>query len=424
MKVVLLLPAILLAVAAYDVAAQDPPDTSGGLNIHASFYPYYEFTRAVASDNDTVVQFLPAGVAAHDWEPSISRVQSLLESDVFVYNGLGVEGYLDRLTESDDLAHITFVKATDGLALISTVPIDDTVLAILEEYENGMKDGAQTADAIASSLNSEEARAVLEGYRDGTATIRDTIHRIDLIYGGGYEYTILPEARAILQDMQDGGITYAQGLEDIHGMLSAPEDDGHGHGHSHGHSHGEEDAGGDGHDHGIVDPHVWLDPVLAIQQVYNIRDGLASANPAGADTYRANAELFAAQLEDLHRDYSEGLSDCAQDTIVTTHQAFGYLVERYGIKVQTLSGIAPEAVSAADVVNLVDFMRDNDIGYVLAEDIVDARVVNVLAEETGAQVLTLSPLESATAPQLESGVTYVDRMRENLTILETALSCG
>ena len=378
----------------------------------------------MASENDTVVQFLPAGVAAHDWEPSISRVQSLLESDVFVYNGLGVEGYLERLTESDDLAHVTFVKATDGLALISTVPIDDTVLAILEEYENGMADETQTADAIASSLNGEEARAVLEGYRNGATTILETIHIIDLIYGGGYEYTVLPEVRSILQNIQDGGITYAQGLEEMHGMLSTSEDDGHGHGHSHGHSHGEEDTGHDGHDHGIVDPHVWLDPVLAIQQVYNIRDGLTSANPAGAEAYSANAESFAAQLEELHSDYSEGLSDCAHDTIVTTHQAFGYLVERYGIKVQTLSGIAPEAVSTADVVELVEFMRDNDIGYVLAEDIVDIRVVNVLAEETGAQVLTLSPLESATASQLESGVTYMDRMRENLKILETVLSCS
>ena len=178
------------------------------------------------------------------------------------------------------------------------------------------------------------------------------------------------------------------------------------------------------HDHGPFDLHVWLDPVLAIQQVYNIRDGLTAANPAGAETYRANAESFAAQLEGLHRDYSERLSACTHDTIVTTHQAFGYLVERYGIKVQTLSGISPEAVSTADVVDLVEFMRDNNIGYVLAEDITDTRAVNVLAEETGAQVLTLSPLEGATTAQLESGVTYMDRMRENLTVLETALSCG
>ena len=65
MKMALLLPAILLVVAAYDAVAQDSPDASDGLNIQASFYPYYEFTRAVASENDTVVQFLPAGVAAH-----------------------------------------------------------------------------------------------------------------------------------------------------------------------------------------------------------------------------------------------------------------------------------------------------------------------------------------------------------------------
>lgn len=425
MKSALLLAALLLTVVVYDAAAQSSPDTSDdGLSIQASFYPYYEFTRMVASENDTVGQFLPAGVAAHDWEPSISKVRALQDTDVFVYNGLGLEGYLERLAESEDLAHVSFVKATDGLVLISTTTIHDAILAMLEEYEDGMSDEARTANAIASSLNSEEARMVLEGYRDGTTTILETVHLIGLIYGGGYEYTVMPEVRSILQNIQNGNVTYAQGLEEIHDTLSPTEDDGHGHGHDHGHDHGGDDAAEDEHDHGSVDPHVWLDPVLAIQQVYNIRDGLTAANPAGAETYRANAESFTAQLEGLHRDYSEGLSECAHDTIVTTHQAFGYLVERYGINVQTLSGVSPEAVSAADVVELVEFMRDNNIGYVLTEDITDIRAVNVLAEETDAEVLTLSPLESATTAQLESGVTYMDRMLENLTILETALSCN
>ena len=69
---------------------------------------------------------------------------------------------MERLTESEDLTHVTFVKATDGLVLISTTSIHDVILAMLEEYESGMADEEQTADAIASSLNSEEARTVLE----------------------------------------------------------------------------------------------------------------------------------------------------------------------------------------------------------------------------------------------------------------------
>jgi zinc transport system substrate-binding protein len=449
MKTALLLATLLLAVVAYDAAAQSSPDTSDGLSIQASFYPYYEFTRMVATESDTVAQFLPAGVAAHDWEPSISRVQSLLDADVFVYNGLGVEGYLERLTESEDLTHVVFVKAGDGLVLISTAGLDEMVLEALEEYDSGHYTAEEAIEAIKRVLDDEDIRKILETYKSGSITTAEALSSIRDLVGGdhaghdhdaameadegdhaghdhdaameadegdhaGHDHDAAESIRDILEEVRDGDTGYAEGLEAIRELVESED---HGHDEHGGH------GGHDEHDHGDVDPHIWLDPVLAIQQVYNIRDGLAAANPAGAETYRANAESFAAQLEELHHDYAEGLSGCTQDTIVTTHQAFGYLVERYGINVQTLSGISPEAVSAADVVNLVEFMRDNGIEYVLAEDITDTRAVNVLAEETGAQVLTLSPLESATTAQLESGVTYVDRMRENLTVLETALSC-
>ena len=99
-------------------------------------------------------------------------------------------------------------------------------------------------------------------------------------------------------------------------------------------------------------------------------------------------------------------------------------MERYGINIKTLSGVNPDGVSAADLVELTDYMRENQIEYVLAEDIADARAMEVLAEETGAEVLTLSPLESVTREQLDDGVTYIDRMRDNLQILEVALSCN
>lgn len=435
MKVMLLLAAVLLTVTAYDAAAQgllgdlfggdggNATETDGGLDIHTSFYPYYELTKMVATENDTVLQFVPPGVEAHDWEPSISRVQSLVNADVFVYNGLGVEGYIDRLTGSDDLAHVVFLKATEGLALISTLSVGDALLELLEEYEDGDMDGKQTVDAIAALLNGEEARLVLEGYIDRTSTIHESIQLINGIYGGDYEYTVMPETRATLQEIQNGNITHDEGLEEIHHHLEDAEeevDEHEGHSHS-GHGHEEVDEH-EGHGtHGSADPHVWLDPVLAIQQVYNIRDGLTKVNPAYAEAYRDNAEASVQELRELHGEYIKALSDCQQDTIVTAHQAFGYLVERYGIHVRSLSGLSPEEASTSDIIELVDFIRENDIGYILAEDTSDTRAVEIVAEETGAELLTLSPLER-TDPDQE--MTYFDRMRDNLAILEKALSCS
>ena len=446
--------AMLLATAAaipgimvHDAAAQnllegilggsdgDAGEATGGLAIQASFYPYYEFTKAVASANDTVDMFLPPGVLLHDWEPSLPRMQSLQNSDVFVYNGLGIEGYIERLVELDDLAHMVFIKAGEGLVLIPAASVADALLEILEEYEEGHVSGEEAADSIEETLNREETRGILAEYEEGHFTTEEAVQHIYDVYGGAYEYTVLPDARAVLHEMSTGDTSYEEGLESIHHMAEEYEETGHDDGHDdHGdeHNDGHDDHGdehNDGHDdghhdHGTVDPHVWLDPVLAIQQVYTIRDGLAEANPAGAETYGINAAAYAEELDELHHDYSHALADCRQDTIVTSHLAFGYLVERYGISTKTLSGVNPDGVSAADLVELTDYMLENQIEYVLAEDIADTRAMEVLAEETGAEVLTLSPLESVTREQLDDGVTYIDRMRDNLQILEVALSCN
>ena len=74
---------IPLGTVAQDAAAEE-------IQVQASFYPYYDFTRNVAGSAATVEQFLPLGTEAHDWEPSISKVRSLMDTDVFVYNGLGI----------------------------------------------------------------------------------------------------------------------------------------------------------------------------------------------------------------------------------------------------------------------------------------------------------------------------------------------
>ena len=450
--------AMLLATAAaipgitvHDAAAQnllegilggsdgDAGEATGGLAIQASFYPYYEFTKAVASENDTVGMFLPPGVLLHDWEPSLPRMQSLQNSDVFVYNGLGVEGYIERLADLEDLSLI-FIKASEGLVLITTASVADVLMEILAEYEEGHVSGEEAAGSIEEALNREETRGILAEYEEGHVTTEEAVQHIYDVYGGAYEYTVLPDARAVLYNMSTGDTSYEDGLEIIHRMAEEYEeaghddhDDGHddngddhGHGddHNDGHDDGHDDHGDGHHDHGLVDPHVWLDPVLAIQQVFTIRDGLAKANPAGAETYGINAEAYAEELEELHHDYSHALADCRQDTIVTNHLAFGYMVERYGINIKTLGGFSPEGASVADIAALADYMIQNEIKYVLAEDIVDTRAMEVLAEETGAEVLTLSPLESVTREQLDDGVTYIDRMRDNLQILEVALSCN
>ena len=173
---------IPLSTVAQDAAAED-------IHIQASFYPYYDFTRNVAVSPDNVDLFLPLGVAAHDWEPGISKVESLEETDVFVYNGLGIEEYLERLVESDDYDHITFVQASVGLDLISTTGLDEMIRGALEEYESGHYTTEEAVEAIKAILDTEEIREILVMYRSGDLTTTEALSRIQSLSGGGHART-------------------------------------------------------------------------------------------------------------------------------------------------------------------------------------------------------------------------------------------
>ena len=88
------------------------------ITVLTSFYPYHEFTKNVAGDFAEVKQFMPAGVEAHDWEPRAQEIQSLLRADVFVYNGLGMESYIENITESGEFDNVVFLKASEGVELL------------------------------------------------------------------------------------------------------------------------------------------------------------------------------------------------------------------------------------------------------------------------------------------------------------------
>ena len=444
MKAKLVLLSIVAALIPLGTVVQDA--AAEEIHVQASFYPYYDFTRNVAGSAATVEQFLPLGVEAHDWEPGISKVRSLHDTDVFVYNGLGIETYVDRLAESDDLSHVTFVKASDGLVLISTAGLDEMIQAALEEFEAGHYTAEEAVEAIEGILNAEEIGEILEKYEAGSLTTTEALSSILDLTGGGHtghddhghdheadeameasdhddhghdehghdDHGIITDIREILEQIRDGDISHEDGLEAIHELVGS-DDHGHDEPDEHGH---------DAHDHGAFDPHIWLDPVLAVQQVANIRDALIAADPANADTYEDNAAAYISKLDELHDEYSTTLSNCQYDTIVTFHGAFLYLVERYGFETVSLSGISgTETVSTADIVNLVQYVQANDIKHLLGDDVLDTRALEVIAEETDAEVLTLSPIEGISSEEFESGASYLGKMKSNLDVLKIALAC-
>ena len=175
---------------------------------------------------------------------------------------------------------------------------------------------------------------------------------------------------------------------------------------------------------GGSDPHIWLDPLGATQQARLIRDGLIRADPGGAERYNRNVAALIGDLEGLHSRYRSALERCRLRRFVTSHAAFGHLAGRYGLEQVSISGIAPEAEpSPRDLARLVDEGRALGTRYVMVEPGVSRRLAETLAREVGADLLALTPLESLTVDQSESGETYFSLMEANLDTLRTALEC-
>ncbi|WP_027355897.1 metal ABC transporter substrate-binding protein [Desulfofundulus thermocisternus] len=275
------------------------PAAGEKIAVVTTIYPLYDFARQVGGERVEVTRLLPAGAEPHTWEPTPKDMAALARARVFIYNGAGMEPWVQRQ------------------------------LGLLEE--KGVR--------------------VVEASRG-----------LDLIAGPG--------------------------------------------------DHGE--AG--------VDPHVWLDPVLAQEIVKKIRDAYIAVDPDHAAYYSSRADEYLAALRELDREYRAAAQDFRRREIVTSHAAFAYLARRYGLQQVALMGLSPE--SEPDPVRMreiVAFCREHDVKYVFFEALVSPKVSRTLAREVGAETLVLNPLGNITPEEEKRGENYLSIMRENLARLKVAL---
>lgn len=163
-------------------------------------------------------------------------------------------------------------------------------------------------------------------------------------------------------------------------------------------------------------PHVWLDPVLAKQQVANIRDGLIAANPENKATFQANATAYIQKLEALDKEFQQSLQKYPNCTFVTFHDAYPYLANRYQIKQVAVVEIPEDQLSPIDVQTTINAVKKYNVKALFGEPGTDNKLLNALSKDLN---LTLQPLDS-----LESGTLYPQHyftaMRANLQSLESA----
>ncbi|SFM68605.1 zinc transport system substrate-binding protein [Streptomyces sp. cf124] len=168
------------------------------------------------------------------------------------------------------------------------------------------------------------------------------------------------------------------------------------------------------------DPHIWLDPVKYAEVAKGVGAALEKADPDHADTYKTNTEALVEKLGALNDQFVNGLKDTRTKVFITTHAAFGYLAERYGLTEEAISGLDPESEpSAARVKELEKMAKADGVTTVFYETLVSDKTAKTIAADANLKTDVLDPIEGIT--EKSRGKDYFAVQEANLKALQTAL---
>lgn len=180
---------------------------------------------------------------------------------------------------------------------------------------------------------------------------------------------------------------------------------------------------GDEHDHGDLDPHFWLDPQRMVDAGDAVAAAFTQADPTHAETYAVNLEALRADLTELDAAYSTGLAQCQSTTLVTSHDAFGYLAARYGLEQVGIAGLDPEAeASPARLREITEVIEQTGATTIFTETLIDSGAADVLASDLDITTSLLDPVEAIT--DQSPGADYLEVMNANLDSLRSGLGCA
>jgi zinc transport system substrate-binding protein len=174
------------------------------------------------------------------------------------------------------------------------------------------------------------------------------------------------------------------------------------------------------------DPHVWLDPNRMIAIAKAIDAELEAIDPRHRQALHANTSRLIERLTGLDREFARGLAQCRRRVILTAHDAFAWLAQRYHLRQAAVTGFSPDAEPTPDrIAQLAAAARRDRVTTVFTESLVSPRVAETLAREAGGlRTAVLNPIEGLTDRQVASGDNYFSLQRANLRALRTALDCS
>ncbi|MFI0396274.1 metal ABC transporter substrate-binding protein [Paracoccus jiaweipingae] len=351
----------MLASAALSLILSTTAFAQDKLNVVASFSILGDMVQNVGGDRIALTTLVGPDGDGHVYQPTPADAEAVAKAGLLVINGLEFEGWTPRLIEAAGYQG-PVVIAAEGITPLKNAEDDHDDHADHDDHDHGDHDDHAGHDHA------------------------------------GHDHDDHDHA-----DHDDHD--HDEHAKDDHDHDDHAADDGH-------------------HHHGAYDPHAWQSVANARVYVANIARGLTEADPAGAETYAANAKAYTDKLDALDSQLHAAVDALPQDsrTIVTSHDAFGYFARDYGLKFVAPQGVSTEAsASARDVGALITQIRDQQIKAVFVENISDSRLLQQIASETGARIggtLFSDALSPADGP----AATYIDMMRHNMSEISKALA--
>ena len=378
----MIIPRIVALAAATAIAALTTvfPSTAradGPLAVVATFSILGDMVEQIGGEHVQVTTLVGPNGDAHVYQPTPADARIVSEASVLVVNGLGFEGWLDRLINASDFSGVHVVAAS-GIDPLLT-----------EEHHEDEHEGHEDEH---------------EGHEDEHEGHEDE-HE-------GHE------------DEHEGHEDEHEGHdENDHGHAHEDEDEHHD-GDDHAMSEGHTSEGGhDLHDHGEFDPHAWLSLDNAKTYVGNIAAGLTAADPENAAAYEANRARYVSEIDGLDAEIRGLMATLPENrrTTVVPHSAFEYFGRTYGLTFLSPQGVSTEAeVSARDLAEIIQVIRDQDIRAVFVENMSDQRLLRRISDETGVPVGGILYPGALSEPGGEAA-TYLEMMRHNAETIVSAL---
>jgi zinc transport system substrate-binding protein len=270
------------------------------LNVVATFYPLYDFAQNVGGNKVSVSILVPETTDVHDFQPTPSSLAAVSSADVLIYNGAGLEPWIQSIVTSAGNSKLIQVDTSQGIQL----------LPVSSQFQISNQ---------------------------------------------------------------------------------------------------------------TIDPHIWLNPLNAKQQVNNILQGLIKADPADSQYFTQNANAYEAKLDDLNAQAVNATTNTATKYFVTFHEAFAYFAKQYNVTQLPILGPFQEEPTPADIQNVVNAINHYHLKYVGYESLENQAIPNTIRSETNATLINMNPIEGLTLQQKAAGDNYITLMQQDINNIHLAL---